>query len=289
MPSWNIHTAHVEHLLSEFGAPALGIQDPNAFLFGNMVPDIYVGYMVPDVSFKIRYRTTHFAEPSFIPSPHFDYYAAIYVDGRAATDMELGAWTHLVADNVYNTMTREYIASVGVAPGEKTRVRKQGDFDLFGHTLNLTRTCQLNDALIDEAARFSEYPIAEEDVRKTVAVARGIVEDTVLHHVSGTPDYSLLTPEFFAHAFDRVNRICAAGLLAHARMGTTAAGVASLVPDFRTLTAQEALVAVAEAERRGAASDARAAAEGHPVPFSDEVVPVTISIPATLAWRAHNR
>ena len=39
MPSWNIHTAHVERLLREEGAAALGVVDVNAFLFGNFVPD----------------------------------------------------------------------------------------------------------------------------------------------------------------------------------------------------------------------------------------------------------
>ena len=44
MPSWNIHTAHVERLLREEGAARLGVRDVNAFLFGNFLPDIYVGY-----------------------------------------------------------------------------------------------------------------------------------------------------------------------------------------------------------------------------------------------------
>ena len=53
MPSWNIHTAHVERLLREEGADALGVSDVNAFLFGNLAPDVYVGYMVPDTTYRI--------------------------------------------------------------------------------------------------------------------------------------------------------------------------------------------------------------------------------------------
>ena len=55
MPSWNIHTAHVERLLREHGASELGIGDKDAFLMGNLLPDVYVGYMVPDASWRIDY------------------------------------------------------------------------------------------------------------------------------------------------------------------------------------------------------------------------------------------
>ena len=67
MPSWNIHTAHVERLLAEDAPSALGIRDVNAFLFGNLVPDIYVGYMVPDTSRTIAYQETHFADRATCP------------------------------------------------------------------------------------------------------------------------------------------------------------------------------------------------------------------------------
>ena len=56
MPSWNIHTAHVERLLREHGASELGIGDKDAFLMGNLLPDVYVGYMVPDATWRIDYK-----------------------------------------------------------------------------------------------------------------------------------------------------------------------------------------------------------------------------------------
>ncbi len=59
MPSWNIHTAHVERLLREHGASELGIDDKDAFLMGNLLPDVYVGYMVPDATWRIDYKLTH--------------------------------------------------------------------------------------------------------------------------------------------------------------------------------------------------------------------------------------
>lgn len=69
MPSWNIHIAQTERLLERGGAVARTVRDANAFLFGNLVPDIMVGYMVPGITDPIPYRTTHFAAPEFIPKP----------------------------------------------------------------------------------------------------------------------------------------------------------------------------------------------------------------------------
>ena len=63
MPSWNIHIAQTERLLERTGALAKSVRDRNAFLFGCVVPDIFVGYMVPGIADPIPYRITHFAKP----------------------------------------------------------------------------------------------------------------------------------------------------------------------------------------------------------------------------------
>lgn len=69
MPSWNIHIAHAEELLAREGGLASAVRDRNAFLFGNVIPDIRVGYMVPGIVDPIPYRITHFAKPEHIPKP----------------------------------------------------------------------------------------------------------------------------------------------------------------------------------------------------------------------------
>ena len=61
--------------------------DANAFLFGNVVPDIFVGYMVPGIEHPIPYRITHFAKPEPIPKPRerefWDTYVAPQVEQLA--------------------------------------------------------------------------------------------------------------------------------------------------------------------------------------------------------------
>lgn len=79
MPSWNIHIAHAERLLAHDGLAARLICDRNAFLLGNVVPDIFVGYMVPGVEEPIPYRVTHFAKPEPIPKPREDEFWGTYV------------------------------------------------------------------------------------------------------------------------------------------------------------------------------------------------------------------
>jgi len=216
MPSWNIHTAHVERLLREEEPSALGIRDANAFLFGNLVPDIYVGYMVPEPTRKIAYRKTHFADPSYVPEPRYDEFFERYVlpsadvDGRVS-DVVLGAWAHLVADHVYNARFNRLLEERGLKPGTKIRIRKQGDFNTFGRTLDISQVPVPTPELIAQCAAFPQYPVAEPDVRATCEVMGTIVVQNAEDHVSD-PTYSLLGDEYFATVPNEVDALVREGL-----------------------------------------------------------------------------
>ena len=213
MPSWNIHTAHVERLLREEGTAALGVRDVNEFLMGNFVPDIYVGYMVPHTTRLIDYNTTHLAEPGHIPLPDADAFWERYVAGREdVSDVVLGAWAHLVCDHVYNKHTRAFLAEQGIQPGEKMRIAKQADFALFGRTLDISLKPEVNEALVEACAAFPQYPIAESDVAAAVEVASQIVDENRAHHLADMPSYELLTPAFFSAAREEANAAVVAGL-----------------------------------------------------------------------------
>ncbi len=257
MPSWNVHTAHVQRLLAEGPASSFGIRDVDAFLFGNYVPDVYIGYMLPRPSGILPYAATHFADPCAIPIPREREFWDLYVEPVAelpadvplgpapitveqgveisraggtfvleptpaehervramlaakdyrVSDVVLGAWAHLACDSAYNEATHAWLRKYHVPAGERTRIRKQGDFDKFGRTLSITLTCEASDAVVEQAAAFPQYALAEVDVRRSIEVANGIVASNQANHIDGEPDYSLFTSDFFEGVFEHATEV----------------------------------------------------------------------------------
>lgn len=263
MPSWNIHIAHTEQLLGRPGALAEAVRDRNAFLLGSVVPDIFVGYMVPGIVDPIPYRVTHFAKPEPIPKPREEefwntfvvplmaaagtgapatptslkeererlnrvHYPRFYQDAdpvpeppasefsvapddvaQSVLDLTLGVWSHLVADNVWNTRVNEFLEAHGGKPSEEFRIKKQGDFDWFGKTLAIVSVPRATDRLYAAAARFPQYSIPKEYVLKTIGVMHEIVRENEgdPHH----PPYRLLTEDFFDATSREVVELAAAG------------------------------------------------------------------------------
>lgn len=305
MPSWNIHIAHAERLLKGGGSVARAVRDGNAFLFGNLIPDIYVGYMVPGVVCPVPYRVTHFAKPEHIPKPRagefFDAYvlplarecglldalgddcatgkgvgapgfasgASGFADAgkhapalpwhapalpwhapvslaaevahvspahtpmfewdfdvaqtaacqrdafatsrralsrdelrRSLFDMVLGTWVHLLADCTWNQAVSDLLDARGEQPSRDFRIKKQGDFDLFGKSLELDLMPRLTPQLIEVAAAFPQYEIDAASVSATCAIAHETVRTN--HPVAGAA-YRLLDEEFFNRVFAEVN------------------------------------------------------------------------------------
>ena len=260
MPSWNIHIAQTERLLARDGAVARAVRDENAFLLGNVIPDIMVGYMVPGIAEPIPYRVTHCAEPSPIPKPrerefwdefvaplagalregdwacgrvepadlrrevdrvnriHFahryqgkDAPAALDAGGarredtvgfeRSLFDLTLGAWAHLMADNVWNTRVNEFLDAHGGKPSEEFRIKKQNDFDGFGKTLEIHTLPRETERLVRTAGAFPQYAIEPVHVHDALVVAHEIVRT---NGVAVHAPYMLLTEEFFSSVFDEV-------------------------------------------------------------------------------------
>ena len=208
MPSWNIHTAHVERLLATHSPASLGIDDTNAFLFGSFAPDVYVGFMVPDVSFRIDYCTTHLARISLIPVADADLFWNLYIAYRRPSNasgmsLVLGAWAHLVADRYYNGNFRTFWHTHDVPGGDEQRIRKQADFDLFGHYLGISSHVQPTPELLDAAYEFKPYRILAEDVHRSVIVADQTVYKSAQPPASG--EYQLLDERWLSGVFDACN------------------------------------------------------------------------------------
>ncbi len=229
MPSWNIHAAHVERLLRESDPRELGIRDVNVFLFGNFAPDVYVGYLVGDVSHTLRYCDTHVTAPHAIPLPgaseFWDDYVAPGILEGGVDDLTLGVWCHLVADRSYNALVRAFNAAHDIPAGTTTRIRKQKDFAHFGTLLAPTLHVETTPALLSSCERFGPYEINPEDARKAVAAAERLLGETAEDAISGEAEelrvgpaecardgYLLLTKGFLEAAFNAADAMIRAGL-----------------------------------------------------------------------------
>ena len=206
MPSWNIHTAHVERLLATRPAQDLGIRDPNAFLFGNFVPDIYLGYMVPDTTYRIDYRITHMASYSVIPVPNDDKFWNDYLMchrplTQAGLSLVLGAWAHLATDRVYNERFRTFWEAHDAPVGDELRLRKQGDFYLFGRSLNISMRVDATPDLLEAAHAFVPYSILADDARRAMDIANSFVQENAANPLAGG-SYQLLSAEWMTETFE---------------------------------------------------------------------------------------
>ena len=209
MPSWNIHTAHVERLLADHRAEDLGIDDRNSFLFGNYAPDIYLGFMVPGASLHIDYCITHFAAIDIIPVPDADMFWDYYIARRqpktpAGLSLALGAWAHLVADRFYNGCFRTFAVEHDIPGGEEMRVGKQGDFDFYGNSLAIESCASVTPELLDAAWSFHQYRILPDDVKRAVEVANAIVRKNGVSSAR-QKGYALLSAEWMTSVFESCN------------------------------------------------------------------------------------
>lgn len=195
----------------------MGIRDVDAFLLGNLLPDVYVGYMVKDLTKTIEYADTHFADPNFVPEPKyglfFERYATPDKDGRVS-DLILGSWAHLVADHDYNKRVNEFLVTHDIKPCTETRIKKQADFDLFGRTLSISRAPRITKEVLRQCATYEPYELVASDMHKAQEAMEAIVADNAKRHVADA-SYQMLGPDFFASTYDEVTEHIKAGLTAY--------------------------------------------------------------------------
>jgi hypothetical protein len=239
MPSWNIHIAHVERLERRGGLRELGVRDVNAFAFGSLVPDIFVGYMVRDLDHTINYCDTHMTEAVSIPVPDahgfYQRFIAPYVATGGVNDVTLGTWAHLTADALYNARVREFNQAHGIPAGDETRVRKQHDFDVFGAKQGIHTYLEVTPALLEQAGQFEHYELGPAAVCATVAAANEQVAVSAAGPYPPDEPWLLLSEEFLDAAFDEVDAAIVAGLERYAAEVAAAGGNPSAPAPLRNM------------------------------------------------------
>lgn len=227
MPSWNVHIAHANRLLADAGARSLGVSDVDAFLFGNVLPDVYVGYMVPHPTKILGYCRTHQSYPGGIPLPNYKRYWRNFIASYdferrmgGVTDLMLGVWCHIVCDHTYNKYTRRYIHAHDIPVGEKTRIRKQTDFDLYGRSLTMGRLPRLTSELVQQGAAYPQYCVREADICAALEVIDEIAQTNLAAHEE-SPHYNMLNKKFFSTAAAEAHWVMLRGLTGRHEIVTT--------------------------------------------------------------------
>ena len=204
MPSWIIDLAHAEQLLADAGTAQLGIDDWNSFLVGSILPDIPVGFMVPNPRKHIRYIYTHCADPVPIPVPREQEFFEAHLACGSASSLERGIWAHIACDALYNQATIDFLDRQKIAAGEPARIGKQGDFMLFGKSLATGKGPIGSDEVMAELDRFADWRPDKDDVRTGIAVAQSFINT---HPQPVNPaDYQLLDEEFFTATWEKTHR-----------------------------------------------------------------------------------
>lgn len=129
MPSWNVHIAHAQRLLAQCTPASLGIRDVNSFVFGNLVPDVYVGYMLPNPSGILPYSLTHFADPCAIPVPREREFWDLYVQPsrELPSDVPLAPAAITVEEGVEISRAGGHFAIPATAEEHERMARLVGD------------------------------------------------------------------------------------------------------------------------------------------------------------------
>lgn len=239
MPSWNIHASLTKEILNENDPASIGIADVNNFKFGNLLPDVYVGYMVKDVSHTLRYIQTHFTNPEHIPIPGSDIfwetYIAPYMSKGGVDSLTLGTWAHLETDATFNRAVRAFNKEHGVEPGNETRIRKQADFHLFGNSLDMDITIEPTEHLFEAAQNFAQYPIKKGDVETSLKAFENVKAKSKAEPM--TDRYLLLSRRFMDDTLNAARQNVEKGLATYTRE-VKAAGFALGSPEQKRAVAE---------------------------------------------------
>ena len=103
MPSWGIHLATANEILKN-----IDIEDKNAFLIGNFLPDAE-RHVVDDFSIFVPYNITHIPEMQEVEGkleklPNFNKFYIKYKE-KIENPLVLGYLTHLITDYYWNKLT----------------------------------------------------------------------------------------------------------------------------------------------------------------------------------------
>ncbi len=99
MPTWGVHLAVANKILEK----KINI-DKNSFLFGNILPDLQDGYLVPNISNIVDHKINHydFSNGNCVYENFYNIYKL-----KFDNPVILGYFTHLITDYCFNKKFEE--------------------------------------------------------------------------------------------------------------------------------------------------------------------------------------
>lgn|SRR5574344_571087 len=183
MPSWEMHLKVADKIKEKLNI----FDDKDKFYIGNVLPDVYSGYVIKNMSKTIDYEETHYPVKTVINLatfvlPDFEKFKNIHYDDMNDL-LILGYFTHLMTDYFFNkyTYSKKYVIDDhGKILGFKTKrneilncsinttIRvKHEDFSAFSDLLKInTYNFSYNSTLFDSLSKLKTFNLEVDDVQK---------------------------------------------------------------------------------------------------------------------------
>ena len=182
MPAWGMHLYIADKINNVIK------KDENEFFIGNVLPDIYSGWIIKDASKVLNYDITHYSNKYIINDKVYtlpDYERFIIENSHIKKDtIFLGYLSHLMSDYYFNNYAfkNHYINKgeeiVGIIDSDKKEINcdkeyareaKQGDFNYLSNKI-ITKV-NFKEVIIDNkiigiALKIKNIDIKEEDLYK---------------------------------------------------------------------------------------------------------------------------
>ncbi len=185
MPSWKIHLKVANNIKEKLNI----YEDKDKFMLGNVLPDIYSGHIIKNVSKIVEYEISHYRSQIIINGgkfflPDYDMFKNIHME-VLNDSLILGYLTHLITDNFFNKYTYTnccLIDDKGEVCGIKTKKNevlncnrktmsrmKQEDFAAFDKMIKLDK-CNFSytSDIFDSLKKLQTFNVEKEDMLKVI-------------------------------------------------------------------------------------------------------------------------
>lgn len=186
MPSWGLHIYIAECVSNKLKNKI----DKNSFLFGNVLPDIYSGWIIKDASQSYDYDFSHYASKVVLNGSNYKLscYEKFIEEQKQnlKNPIILGYLSHLIADHFFNkyAFSNHYIKNsngqvekivlkdgeILQGSSETARIYKQNDTAIFSNYILKTKctinSINLNSRIIRDIKYLKNMDIKQDDLVK---------------------------------------------------------------------------------------------------------------------------